>query len=238
MTNFDELDNPIWAALTTGHAALARSAGIARRYASDVSPLAGLKEPTAAAFADLAALVGPEEHVGLFTSEPPELPSGWRVDRSRLIDQMICTQLARQSSSSPLPLRHSDVPEMIALAAETDPGPFLPETIRMGRYFGIRSSGGRLIAMAGERLKLNRFTEVSAVCTSPEFRGHGHARALVEFLVAQAFTEGKVPFLHVKGENTAKSLYEKIGFRVRREIQLTVIGPGASPGTSSEAAGS
>jgi predicted GNAT family acetyltransferase len=240
MTNFEELDNPIWAALTTGHAALARSVGLARRYDSDVSPLAGLQEPTAAAFADLAELMGPDEHVGLFTCESLELPSGWRIDRSRLIDQMVCTQLARRSSSPPppLPLGRSDVPEMVALAAETEPGPFLPETIRMGRYFGIRSNDGRLIAMAGERLKLNQFIEISAVCTSPEFRGHGHARALVEFLVAQAFAEGKVPFLHVKGENTAKSLYERIGFRVRREIQLTVLGPAASPGPSSEAAGS
>jgi predicted GNAT family acetyltransferase len=113
---------------------------------------------------------------------------------------------------------------MIALAAVTEPGPFLLQTIQMGRYFGIRSSDGRLIAMAGERLKLNGFTEISAVCTSPEFRGQGHARGLVEFLVAQTLAEGKVPFLHVKEENGAKLLYEKIGFRVRRAIQLTVIG--------------
>ena len=66
---------------------------------------------------------------------------------------------------------------MLALAAATEPGPFLPETIRMGRYFGTRSRDGRLMAMAGERLRLNGFTEISAVCTHPDFRGQGHARA-------------------------------------------------------------
>ncbi len=98
---------------------------------------------------------------------------------------------------------------MLAHAWVTEPGPFLPETIQMGRYFGIRSNDGRLIAMAGERLKLNGFTEISAVCTDPGFRGHGHAGALVACLVAQTLEEGRVPFLHVKAENGAKSLYKK-----------------------------
>jgi ribosomal protein S18 acetylase RimI-like enzyme len=211
-------------ALTTRQAAMARSAGVARRYASDVSPLAGLREPTLAAFSDLSALVGPEEYVGLVTSEPLQVPGDWQVGRSRPIEQMICTRLSRTLFSSPLTLGPTDVPEMLALAAATEPGPFLPETIQMGRYLGIRASDGRLIAMAGERLRLDRFTEISAVCTDPEFRGQGHARGLVEFLVAQTLAEGKVPFLHVKEENGAKLLYEKIGFHVRRAIQLTVIG--------------
>jgi ribosomal protein S18 acetylase RimI-like enzyme len=233
---FEDLDNPIWAALTTRHAGIARTSGRARRYLSDVSPLSGLGEPTPAAFADLSVLVGPDEHVGLMTSEPLQVPGDWEVSRSRPIAQMICTELkiftgprigaglTRTSFSIPVALGETDVPEMLALAAATEPGPFLPETIRMGRYFGARSSDGRLIAMAGERLKLNGFTEISAVCTDPEFRGQGHARTLVELLVAQILAEGNVPFLHVKEENGAKLLYDKIGFRVRRVLHLTVIG--------------
>src|SRR5262245_23008055 len=112
---------------------------------------------------------------------------------------------------------------MLALTAATEPGPFLAETIQMGRYCGIRSNDGRLIAMAGERLKLEGFTEISAICTAPEFRGRGFARTLVAYLVDQTLNEGKMPFLHVKAENGAKILYQKLGFRVRRTIQLTVV---------------
>ena len=114
---------------------------------------------------------------------------------------------------------------MLALATATEPGPFGPETYRMGRYYGIRSDDGRLVAMAGERLRLNGFTELSAVCTLPEFQGHGYARALVTELATDTLSEGAVPFLHVKTENGAKALYEKLGFRVRHSIQLTVISP-------------
>jgi GNAT superfamily N-acetyltransferase len=225
MTTFDALDNPIWESLTSAHTNLARSNGAARRYASQVSPLAAMSDPTVAAFSDLAALVKLGEHVGLFTAEPLPVPEGWETVRSRPIEQMICTELTWKSGSPPLELGRNDVPEMLALTAATQPGPFLTETIRMGRYYGIRSDDGRLVAMAGERLKLDGCTEISAVCTTSEFRGHGLAQTLVAYLAAQTLNEGRIPFLHVKAENGAKFLYQKLGFRVRRTIQLTVIGP-------------
>jgi predicted GNAT family acetyltransferase len=112
---------------------------------------------------------------------------------------------------------------MLELTAATEPGPFLPQTIQMGNYFGIRASDGRLVAMAGERLQTTAFTEISAVCTHPEFRGLGYARALTTFVAAQILAAGKIPFLHVKSENGAKIVYEKLGFRLRAEICLNVI---------------
>ncbi len=218
----ESLDNPIWFALTTEHRLLARSHGLARRYPPDVSPLAALLHPTQDAFADLQRLVSPDEHVALFTASPLDVPGDWQVDRSRWIDQMICEAL-NSPPLAPLPLGTTDVPEMLDLTAATEPGPFLPQTIQMGSYFGIRASDGRLVAMAGERLQSTAFAEISAVCTLPEFRGRGYARALVTFLAAQILAAGKTPFLHVKSENDAKVVYQKIGFRLRAAIYLTVI---------------
>ena len=219
----ESLDNPIWFALTTEHRLLARSYGLARRYPSDVSPLAALLHPTNDAFADLHRLVSPGEHVALFTAGPLDVPADWQVDRSRWIDQMICEASLAPPAVVPLPLGTTDVPEMLELTAATEPGPFLPQTIQMGSYFGIRASDGRLVAMAGERLRSTECTEISAVCTHPEFRGRGYARDLTTFLAAQILAAGKTPFLHVKSENGAKVVYQKIGFRLRSEIWLTVI---------------
>ena len=219
----DFLDNPIWSALTTEHQHLARSHGLARRYLPDVSPFAGFLDPTEDAFAALERLVSPGEHVALFTASPVNVPGDWQVDRSRWIDQMICDTSLAAPPLAPLPLGTTDVPEMLELTAATDPGPFLPQTIQMGSYFGIRASDGRLVAMAGERLQSTAFAEISAVCTLPEFRGRGYARGLVTFLAAQILATGKTPFLHVKSENGAKVVYQKIGFRIRAEIWLTVI---------------
>jgi predicted GNAT family acetyltransferase len=225
MSDFTPLDNPIWHALTTTHQSMARVAGLARRYPSDVSPLVGLFRPTPAALLDLRTLVKADESVVLFTFEALEVPNTWQVIGNRAIEQMVCSESDQSSTFPPLDLKSADVPEMLALTAATQPGPFLPSTIQMGRYLGIRSNDGALVAMAGERLKLSDFTEISAVCTHPAFRGRGNARALVSSLACYAVREGKTPFLHVTQENSAKLLYEKVGFTVRCAMQLTMIAP-------------
>ncbi len=220
---FESLDNPIWFALTTEHRTLARSHGLARRYSPDVSPFAALLHPTNDAFADLRQMVSPDEHVALFTASPLDVPGDWQIERSRWIDQMICEASLVPPPVAPLPLGTTDVPEMLELTAATEPGPFSRQTIQMESYFGIRAGDGRLVAMAGERLRSTAFAEISAVCTHPEFRGRGYAQALTTFLAAQIHAAGKIPFLHVKSENGAKVVYQKIGFRVRAAIYLTVI---------------
>jgi ribosomal protein S18 acetylase RimI-like enzyme len=187
------------------------------------TPLAALLHPTSDAFADLQRLVNPGEHVALFTASPLDVPAEWEVDRTRWIDQMICEASLAPPDVAPLPLGTTDVPEMLELTAATEPGPFLPQTIQMGSYFGIRASDGRLAAMAGERLRSTEFAAISAVCIHPEFRGRGYARDLTTFFAAQILAARKIPFLHVKSENGAKVVYQKIGFRLRAAIYLTVI---------------
>jgi len=217
------LDNPIWSSLTSGHRSIARLSGRAARYAAEVSPFAALESPSATAFANLSTLVNPEETVGLCAPEPIETPPDWQVIRTLPLEQMVCTSWECAPASSPLELWQVDVPELLALVAATEPGPFLPATIQMGRYYGIREETGRLIAMAGERLKPAGFTEISAVCTDPAFRGRGHARALLNFLIALIVDEGRVPFLHVKADNSAISLYKALGFHVRRAMHVTIV---------------
>ena len=226
----DLLDNPIWFALTTQHEPLALSQGNARRYPKQVSPFAALCETTPDAFSDLRVLVGPQERVALFTAAALDVPKTWHVERSQWIEQMICETLPAAQPIQAAPLTAADVPEMLALTAATEPGPFLPRTIELGRYFGIRSQDGCLAAMAGERLRLRGFTEISAVCTHPDFRGRGYAKALVNMLGARIMAEGKIPFLHVNPDNGAKVMYGKIGFRLRTQIRLTVISPTSEDG--------
>jgi predicted GNAT family acetyltransferase len=119
-------------------------------------------------------------------------------------------------------LTHEDIPEMLALTKLTEPGPFLSRTIELGSYFGIHESGS-LVAMAGERLHMTGFTEVSAVCTHPNFRGRGYGNALMSTVITGIMNRGETPFLHVKTDNPAVDLYKKLGFRVRAQLHLAVI---------------
>ena len=120
-------------------------------------------------------------------------------------------------------LAAEDVPEMLDLVNLTQPGPFLPRTIEMGQYLGVRQDG-QLVAMAGERLHLTGFCEISAVCTHPDHRGRGYAGALTTMVAEAILERQETPFLHVAhGNDGALRLYMKLGFRIRTEIPIAVL---------------
>ena len=117
----------------------------------------------------------------------------------------------------------TDVDDMLALVAATQPGPFMTRTIEMGRYLGVRRDG-RLVAMTGERFRPDGYTEVSAVCTADEVRGEGLGRKLVLSVVAQIRARGDEAFLHVMTTNTpAIGLYESLGFTTRCEAEAVIM---------------
>lgn len=226
MIDFSPLDNPVWSSLASGHSAMARVHGAAARYPSDISPLSAVRESSPQAFADLRALAKPDEIVGLVTAFAVSVPADWEVVLSRFIDQMVCEAFQPASAIEPLLLSDKDVPEMIALTRLTQPGPFEHGTIGMGKYLGVRSEDGALMAMAGQRMSLPKFREISAVCTDPAHQGKGYAGRLMTILAREIIADGKTPFLHVKTENaSAKHLYAKLGFRVRKPMHFNVIRP-------------
>ena len=78
--------------------------------------------------------------------------------------------------------------------------------------------------MAGERLRPVGYTEVSGVCTHPQFRGRGYAGGLMQTVARRILTRGETPFLHSYASNSgAIALYEALGFRLRSSIMLTVL---------------
>jgi ribosomal protein S18 acetylase RimI-like enzyme len=212
------LDNPIYAALTSRQREIALAYGGACRYPFELGRFAGLESPRA--FPDLLRLVEPEGAVAFFTSERLDPPGEWELLRARRIEQMVATQRPEPPRHELVVLGGDDVPEMLELAAVTEPGPFFARTIELGLYLGIRD-GGRLVAMAGERMLLDDYTEISAVCTAPSHQGRGYGRSLMAALMHKILDEGRAPFLHVKQENGARLLYERLGFSTSRHLHLT-----------------
>ena len=223
------LDNPTWNSLTTRHAPLAIGAhvghGLARRYPADIGPLSALQKPTSEAYADLAAIVPEGDVAVLFLENPPEIRTGWQLLRGGTLVQMVCPTVPAQPSLTEaiVPMDPEDFPEMVALAALTEPGPFREHTARLGGFLGIRVNG-RLAAMAGRRLAPTGFAEISAVCTHPDFRGRGYGQALVGTVAREIHAEGCMPFLTSFEDNTgAIRVYQQVGFVHRRTLQLAVL---------------
>ena len=222
MAGVHPLDNPARAALLGPQAHLAERCGAVLRYAADISPFAGLPdEPGPDDWSDLAKLTG-AGGIAATAGVPATPPPGWQVLMNVDAVQLTGVPVAAAPDAEAIPLGPADVPEMLDLVTRTRPGPFSPRTIEFGGYLGIRRDGA-LVAMAGERLRPPGWAEISAVCTDPAFRGQGLATRLTLAVAAAIIARGEQPFLHAAADNvTALTLYESLGFRLRRPATFVV----------------
>jgi ribosomal protein S18 acetylase RimI-like enzyme len=219
-TSIDDrvLDNPVWAALTGPHAHLAERHGQTARYPTDVSPFVAMSDDhDDRVWSELARLVGPGGSV-LLAGGAATPPPDWETVMQLPGVQLTGSTVDGVGEPAAERLTPGAIPEMLDLVERTRPGPFLPRTIEMGTYLGIRRHG-RLVAMAGERLRPPGWTEISAVCTDPAHRGEGLATRLILAVVAGIRARGETPFLHAAADNTgALRLYRTLGFRLRRQV--------------------
>jgi ribosomal protein S18 acetylase RimI-like enzyme len=218
-----QLDNPVWHSLTGPHTSLADSRPGAARYWPDVCPFVGLADATdPASWDDLGDLLEPDGAAALIGLG--SAPEGWKVRWQADGFQMVGTDFHGGPDPDAVVLGEDDVPEMLDLVERTRPGPFLPRTVVMGTYLGLRQEGA-LVAMAGERLHPPGWTEISAVCTDSAHRGRGLGTRLVGAIAAGIRARGEVPFLHVAGTNTgAIRLYKSLGFDIRHATTFSVVG--------------
>jgi ribosomal protein S18 acetylase RimI-like enzyme len=210
------LDEIVWASLTgPHHRHLVQRNGSAARYHPDVAPFVGLADPThPRSWSDVAGLVGPGATFAVSgTATVP--PAAWTSSLVGIGVQLVDVALDKREDPAALRLGPADVPEILDLVARTEPGPFRPRTIELGRYLGFRHEG-RLVALAGERLHPEGWTEISAVCTDPDYRGRGLATRLVSAVGAGIADRGDRVLLHGLATNPAIGLYLHLGFRLRR----------------------
>jgi len=223
------LDNVIWQALTTRQTEFAEVVGRARRFVPAVTSLTAFSEPNAEGYASLAGLVGSGGTAAVFLDNPFIEREGWKAVGGAPLLEMVSenavSALVNPARSLPqiTELGLQDSPDMVKLAALTRPGPFGSRTHELGTYLGIRSEG-KLVAMAGERLKVPGYTEVSAVCTHPEHTGKGSAQVLMTELMRRIRRRGETPFLHVREDNLrAVHIYERLGFGVRVVLHYVLL---------------
>ncbi len=226
MTAHHPLDRPVWSALTTRQAPLAEGDGRALRFQAAYGLFAAMGDGSAASLAALPGLIAPGGGVALVEAQaPPEVP-GTEIASRAGIWQMVCEALTPDERSADfeiVDLTDDDAPAMLALATLTEPGPFFERTHRLGQFVGVKADG-KLIAMAGERMKPDGFTEVSGVCTDPGHRGKGYAGALMRVVAARVAARGETAFLHAYAHNKgAIALYESLGFKLRAELTMTML---------------
>lgn len=218
------LDRPIWSALTTRQKDLAEGGARARRFPVAIGPFADLVDMSSQSFAELAAIMSGSEISVLFTPDVVTVPDQFKVLLAETGEQMIGTPAESTLAGVEIvTLGAADVPDMMALVELTKPGPFAARTHELGTFLGIKIDG-QLAAMTGERMKPGNYTEMTAVCVHPSYRGRGYAQALLGAVARQIVARGEIPFLHVFSSNdSAIALYRRQGMEIRRRLHVTVL---------------
>ena len=219
------LDNPVWEALVSEDKRFNRGTHALAFFPEDVSPFVGMKHWDDHDLAMLEKELPADRSFYVMIADQVRIPDCFQVVFTTTLYQMVCTRFQPifDSSLSIRQLDDADVPAMLELTSLTKPGPFLQHTIDFGNYVGIYQNE-ELLAMAGERLHVNGYTEVSAVCTHPDHLGKGYASHLMSHACETVIQRGNIPFLHVKQDNNrAIAKYEHLGFSIRSAFYFAVI---------------
>ena len=218
------LINPVWEALSSRQSHFNRGSQSLKYFPQDVSPFIGLKNWDTEDLVDLENNIPGNRSFSFMIAKEVTIPSSFEIIFSIPLYQMICTKLIPFSTTTTKieNLGEKDIPRMLALTELTKPGPFYERTIDFGNYIGIFKKE-ELIAMAGERLQLNGFTEISAICTKPEYLGKGYASLLLSKACERTIQEGNTPFLHVRKDNVrAIQVYQKLGFTINCDVYFAI----------------
>ena len=225
----DPLDRPVWHALTGRQAGFAVKAGRVVRFDPLASPFIACADDSPDTLAEVARLLdGGDDEALFFQRGPVPLPPRTARRGGGIGVQLVAEGFAvTEPPVGIVALSEADAAAMLALATLTEPGPFRARTHLLSQFWGVKGEDGTLLAMAGERLKLPGMSELSGVCTHPDARGRGYAALLSRHVGSEIVRRGEVPFLHAWASNAgALRLYERLGFRVRCEVEALVVGLG------------
>ena len=224
------LDNPVWEALSTVQSNFNTGSNTIKYFPSDVAPFIGMQNWNEKDIQQLKDCMPANRAFSVMIAKTVKLPACVDIIFTTPLYQLYCSSLIPFTNAA-IEIRKlgsSDVAQMLALTALTKPGPFYEKTIEFGNYFGIFARDV-LVAMAGERLKVKGYTEISAICTHPDYLGKGYASYLISHACEHTLQQGNIPFLHVRTDNTrAIEVYKKLGFKIRADVYFAIFKKGES----------
>jgi len=215
----ENLDNPVWHSLSEAHKKFSITYEHLKFYTPEHCPFGGFYID-----GDLSTEI--DEYAKLTDSFFIVGKKPIFSDKIVLKHELVCLQMIIEKridlnfKEAIVRLNDKFNSQLFDLVNLVQPGYFKRKTMMLGDYYGIFEND-KLIAVSGERMKMNDFTEVSAVISHPLHTGKGYAKQLVAFTVNRIFDQNKMPYLHVaEGNVAAIRLYQTLGFKTRTKISF------------------
>lgn len=219
MINEDALDNPVWNALTDTHFNECIDYGNVKFYQNDYAPFGAFinNEDTSLAIEKYSKTNKDFFMVG----NKPKMPATLKPPiRYVGLQMIIYNKIDYPITETIIELNETHYEDLMSLIKIAFPDFFRKKTNTLGRYYGIYKNE-KLVAVTGERMQINGFTEISAVATHPDFLGNGYAKQLITHASNKIFKDNKTPVLHVDEKNLGPiNLYKKLGFITRRKLEF------------------
>jgi len=215
----NSLDNPVWHSLNEVHAKFSLTYNGLKCYQPDYCPFGGYQHH--AAIAENIDEYAKRADNFYIVGEKPEFSQNLVLKKELICLQMVIDhRISEETRDEIIQLNNVHEKDLFELVNLVQPGYFKSKTSKLGNYYGIFKND-LLVSVTGERMKMNDFTEVSAVVTHPGYTGKGYAKQLIAYTANKVLDESKFPFLHVAESNTgAIQLYHVLGFTTRRKISF------------------
>ena len=218
-TGNHKLDNPVWYSVSETHKNFGIDFGTIKFYHPDYCPFGGFiaLENIENSISEYSKLVSNFYIIG----QKPNVPDSLKLNNELICLQMIIhDKIEGNIEDQIVKLEEEHLDDLLELVKIVYPEYFKKNTAELGNYYGIYKNN-QLVAVTGERMQMDEYTEVSAVITHPEHTGKGYAKQLVTHTANAIFAKNKTPFLHVAESNVgAIKLYEKLGFVTRTKISV------------------
>ncbi len=215
----NKLKNPVWFSLQETHHKFITSFEGVHFYNPTICPFGAFEEVkhTKNALNEYAKLTDSfflvsEKDIPIFDENYVELEK--KINGC----QMVLNQLQPTSYTEEIiKLTEEHVDEIYDLVWLVMPGYYRKRTFDMGDYYGIFKDG-KLVSITGQRMQTTDFIEVSAVVTHPDYTKRGYAKQLVHFVTNEIIKVNKLPILHTNKGNPAIGLYQKLGYKLTRDM--------------------
>ncbi|MGK0325388.1 MAG: GNAT superfamily N-acetyltransferase [Polaribacter sp.] len=215
----EKLKNPVWYSLNETHNPFLLEFDGVQFYQPDVCVFGAFFDAskTAKALNEYSKIA---DKFFLVTENQTPITDTNNVILEKKIDgcQMVLENLIDLKITENIVLLTDDyIDEIYDLIWLVMPGFYKRRGFEMGKYFGIFKDS-KLVSITGQRMQTDDFIEVSGVVTHPNYTKRGYAKQLVAYTTKDILKEKKLPILHTNKGNTAIPIYEKIGYKLTRDM--------------------